>query len=99
MAPKDREKQPLDVSGGVREHRTIRRSGPATGASMAGRREFPGSIYSIACSRGIPAYPPARCKGDEWGRDDISAEKNVELFLSKNDEHYAVRGVHLLIIY
>jgi len=33
-----REEQPHDVvNGGAREHRTIRRSGPVTGASMVGR--------------------------------------------------------------
>lgn len=37
MASTDREKQPHAVSGGAREHRMVRRSGPATGASMAGR--------------------------------------------------------------
>lgn len=36
MAPGNREKQPHDVSGGAREHRTMRRSGPVTGASMVG---------------------------------------------------------------
>jgi len=41
MAPADREKQPHDVSGGAREPRTIRRSGPATGASMVGRLSDP----------------------------------------------------------
>jgi len=34
MAPGHREKQPHDVSGGAREHRTMRRSGPVTRANM-----------------------------------------------------------------
>jgi len=36
-APGHCEKQPHDVSGGAREHRTIRRSGPVTGVRMVGR--------------------------------------------------------------
>ena len=36
---KHREKQTHDVSGGAREHRTMRRSGPVTGANMVGRGE------------------------------------------------------------
>jgi len=43
MAPGNREKQPHDVSGGAREHRTVRRSGPVTGANMvvASKRIIP----------------------------------------------------------
>jgi|GEM_PF-4961881 len=40
MAPGHREEQPHDVSGGSREHRTVRRSGPVTGASMVGASEL-----------------------------------------------------------
>ena len=36
MTPTEREKQPHDVSGGAREHRTMRRSGPVNGVSMVG---------------------------------------------------------------
>jgi len=42
MATKRREKQLLDVSGGVREHRTTGRSGPVTGANMVGRLTIKG---------------------------------------------------------
>jgi len=38
MATENREKQPHAVSEGAREHLTIRRSAPAIGASMVGRR-------------------------------------------------------------
>jgi len=44
VAPGYREKQPHDVSGGAREHRTMRRSGLVTGANMVGALGIP-KIY------------------------------------------------------
>jgi len=42
------EKQPHDENGGIREHQTVRRSGPVTGVSMVWRQ-----IMSIAINSSI----------------------------------------------
>jgi hypothetical protein len=59
MNTQNREKQPHDVSGGVREHRTMRRSGPVTGANMVGRRESRIATFYIEFWTVTLAYPPA----------------------------------------
>ncbi len=74
IAARTRKRDQGDSASGslLKEHRTLRRSGLVTEASMVGRQESPGSIYSIGCKGGYLPIPQRDARPGEWA---ISTEQ------------------------